>query len=256
MPIQPAEPCPSAEAEPGVPSLEQLRAEIRDYTSDRVATSTRKKMNNSMKRFEKFVRNYGEQNPVLELDIEFTDALLAVYLKTLKKPDGEDYEPISVQTYCACIRKYIAEHKKDTEAEKSFPVALAALAAKKKELKGLGKGNFPNRAECLSDEQEEILWQTGGLGDSCPEVLVNTLWFHCTKLLGFQASHEARQLMWSDVKIKTLGSGDEYLEFNERWSKTRDGIKNGQRAFQPKMFVNTDNPYRCPVPLYKLYKEK
>ena len=85
MPMQQAEPCPSAKQELGVPSLEQRRAEICEYTSDRVATSTRKKMNNSMKRFEKFVKNYGENNPVLELDIEFIDALLAVYVKTLKK---------------------------------------------------------------------------------------------------------------------------------------------------------------------------
>ena len=229
IPLQQREPSPSAEL--GVPSLEELRAEIREYTSDKVAKSTPKKMNNSMKRFEEYVKNYGEKNPVLELDIEFIDDLLAVYVKSLKKPNGEDYKTINFQTYCACIHKYIAEHKEGTNAEKSFPVALVALASKKKELKGLEKGSFPNRAECLSDEQDEILWQTGGLGDSSLEILVNTMWFLATKLLGFRASHEARQLMWSDVTVRKLGSGDEYLEFNERWSKTRDGIKNGQSAF-------------------------
>ena len=137
----------------------------------------------------------------------------------------------------------------NVDSEKSFPVTQGSLIAKKKELKSLDRGNHPNRAEGLTIEQEELLWQTGALGDNSPEVLINMLWYLTTKLLGFQASNKAYQMLWSNIEGKKLPDSDIYLEFNERLTKTRDGNKNPAKPFKPKMFRNQGNPEKCLVRL-------
>lgn len=51
------------------------------------------------------------------------------------------------------------------------------LAAKRKELKAKGKGNRPNAADRLEEDQVELLWQSGVLGDKHPRTLQNTMYY-------------------------------------------------------------------------------
>lgn len=51
---------------------------------------------------------------------------------------------------------------------------------------------------------------------------------------------------WGDVELKIDDNGTEFLEFNEKLSKTRTGeLKSGVREFKSKIFaVGTD---QCPI---------
>jgi len=54
------------------------------------------------------------------------------------------------------------------------------------------------------------------------------------------ASEAAKNIetCWSDVKLKETADGKEYLEFNERQTKTRTGsVCRDIRAMPPKMFA-------------------
>ena len=55
--------------------------------------------------------------------------------------------------------------------------------------------------------------------------------------------------------MKVDENGDEYLEFNERNTKTRQGNGPHNRSFNSKAFQNKTNPNRCPVNAYKLYRD-
>ena len=59
-----------------------------------------------------------------------------------------------------------------------------------------------------------------------------------------------------DVKLCQTSTGQEYLEFNERETKTRSGndLRN-LRAIGPKMFAVPNNE-KCPVMAYKVYAGK
>ena len=63
-------------------------------------------------------------------------------------------------------------------------------------------------------------------------------------------------MCWGDVKLCQTSTGQEYLEYNERETKTRSG-KDPQnlRAIAPKMFAVPNNE-KCPVKAYKVYAEK
>ena len=57
--------------------------------------------------------------------------------------------------------------------------------------------------------------------------------------------------------MKTASDGTEYLELNERQTKTRTGANlNDVRAVTPKVFATPEDPERCPIETYKFYCEK
>jgi len=56
--------------------------------------------------------------------------------------------------------------------------------------------------------------------------------------------------------LKETADGEEYLEFNERQTKTRTGSDcRDIRAMAPKMFA-TDGSEKDPIVVYKLYAQK
>ena len=63
-------------------------------------------------------------------------------------------------------------------------------------------------------------------------------------------------MCWRDVKLCKTSTGQEYLEFNERETKTRSGNDHrNATAIAPKMFAVPNNE-KCPVKAYKVYAEK
>ena len=109
------------------------------------------------------------------------------------------------------------------------------------------------QAEEISPEQEEKLWESGAFGAHSPRALRASLWYLTTKCLGMRGRQESRQLKWGDFTRKTDEWGNEFLEFNERTTKTRQGLGD-TRPFHPKMWANCRNPERCPLYLYKEYE--
>ena len=63
-------------------------------------------------------------------------------------------------------------------------------------------------------------------------------------------------MTWGDVKLHKPASGEEYLEYNERKTKTRSG-KNTRdvRKVTPKMFSMPGNE-RGAIAVYKLFADK
>ena len=67
---------------------------------------------------------------------------------------------------------------------------------------------------------------------------------------------EHRSLCWGDITLKTENNL-EYLQLNERQTKTHDGANpRDVRRVRPKMWASTKDPERCPVAVYKLFREK
>ena len=77
----------------------------------------------------------------------------------------------------------------------------------------------------------------------------------CIFISGHRGRQEARQMRWGDISIEEDDQG-KYLQFRERATKTRTGETEDTRDFIPKAYENLENPARCPVRLFKLYKEK
>ena len=111
------------------------------------------------------------------------------------------------------------------------------LQSKQKQLKRQRKGNTPALIT-LTSEELKVLHDKGLSGMCSPEPLLNTLWLNNTLNFGLCECKELRDMCWGDVKLHKTASRVEYLEFNERKTKTRTGSDySDARAAPPKMFA-------------------
>ena len=170
------------------------------------------------------------------------------------KSDGSYYEPSTYSAIHGGIRRYLQEHgSKYDISDKDFQLSLDVLSCKKRQAKASGKGNKPNKAQYLSEEQEGKLWEAGELGHDTPQSLQNTIWFVLTKLLGFRGSQESRDMRWGDFNIKEDDDGDRFVEFTERATKTRTGQTGSSRVYTPTLYSQPEKGSNCPVWLFEKY---
>ena len=130
------------------------------------------------------------------------------------------------------------------------------LAAKRKALvHEHGKGNKPQAAQAIDEDEEDALLDAGEFGDSSPVALQRTVWWFLSLHLGFQPRDKSRKLHWGDVQLQQQNDGQEVLVWlAERGTKTRPGQARGhQRAFQPKIYATYTA--RCPFSFYKKKKK-
>ena len=68
---------------------------------------------------------------------------------------------------------------------------------------------------------------------------------------------EHRALCWGDVRLGFDKELDKhYLEYNDRQTKTRTGADISMYRNKPRMYEMLETPDRCPVNIYKTYRDK
>ncbi|CAB4014174.1 Hypothetical predicted protein [Paramuricea clavata] len=137
-----------------------------------------------------------------------------------------------------------------------FEQTRKALVSKQKDLKRQEKGNKPNASSALSEADIAVLYEKELLGTSSPDALLNSLWFNNTIHFGLRGCKKHHNMTWGNVKLHKTVCGEEYLEYNERQTKTRSGENTRDaRKVTPKMFSVPGNK-RDPIAAYKLFAEK
>lgn len=245
---------------PKEPGHSALRSDLQDYIANNLNENTVKKTEQIYKRFLDYLTKCNINDEPCSMPPDILDCLIGNFLKNVKKPNGDNYEPDSLTSMHRAINRKLEQsgYAYDIVRDPQFRISKKALQTKRRELKQLGMGNRPNRSDALTSDQEKLLWERGQLGVEGSRQLLNTVWFWNTKLLGFRGSHESRQLKWGDIRLKADENGEEYLEFNERETKTRTGNSSHIRPFLPKIFPTPDQKGtpKDPVVAYKTYASK
>lgn len=142
-----------------------------------------------------------------------------------KKKDGTDYEPDTLTSNHRAIERYLRDqnYPKNILTDPDFETSRRVLLSRRKMLKGNGLGNKKNKSESLTSDDEELMWSNGSLGTHNPDVLQETVWYLMSKLLDFRGCQEARQLALGDLECKTDENNQEYFEWTEKITKTRQG---------------------------------
>ena len=96
----------------------------------------------------------------------------------MRKKNGEEYEPSSLRAFIQSIDRH---HRKNNyifsvRNDKEFHEVQGILKKKQKQLKLTGKGNRPNTADPLSDEDIDSFYSRKVPGIHSPRALLNTLW--------------------------------------------------------------------------------
>ena len=130
----------------------------------------------------------------------------------------DEFEPSSLRGFlCSFDRQLKAfKYPKNLIEDLEFEQILKALKARRRQLKKEGKGNTPNAAEVITDEEVNILYMKNLLGITSAQVLLNTLWFMNSIHFGLRGCDEHRKMTWEDVQLIRDVDGTEYLEYSER----------------------------------------
>ena len=147
--------------------------------------------------------NKREPRYIENIPAHHLNDLLAEMFICIRKSDGQNYEPVSLEA----MKNSIERHLKDKDYEHSlkdrvFQKAIKALTSKKIELKKQGMGRQPNKSCHITPEEENKMFNCGALGDSNPRSLITTLFFKFGKVLGLRTRDEARQMTIGDIQLK------------------------------------------------------
>ena len=186
---------------------------------------------------------------------------LTRFVLEVRKKDGTEYPPQIVHHLCSGILRYIRQNGQpslDIFKDPLFTEFRSTLDAEMKRLQQLGIGSKKRQAEPLTEEEEELLWRNGLLGDHSPQALLNTMVFMNGLYFALRSGKEHRELRFDPSQISIVERAGEraYLEYTEDASKNRPGGLRGLRIGHKtvKHHANPTNPSRCFVRLFSLYK--
>ena len=93
--------------------------------------------------------------------------------------NGEDYEPSSLRSMLGSFSRHLQEAKYPIKVMEghAFKDTRDVVYTRLRELTSNGKGRLPNKAQPLSYEEEELLWEKGVMGSDSPVSLQNAIWW-------------------------------------------------------------------------------
>lgn len=139
-----------------------------------------------------------------------------------------------------------------------FSRLRSTLDSEMKRLRSTGQFQ-KKKADVIGVQEENALWEKTILGDHCPQSLVDTLVYYIGPYFAIRGG-EHRNLKYkpSQLVLFEPADGVPYLQFTESVSKTNQGGLQRRKKAPKKVIqhMNTTNPERCLVRLYKLYNSK
>ena len=211
--------------------------EIASFTEDQENANTKKKTVSDLKLFNEFLNSVDEKRNIENI-LPAELQRLAKKLLGVRKKNGEEYEPSSLGEFLESVDLYLRKKGCTFSLlnDKEFCEVQDILKKKQKQVKALGKGNKPNSADALTDEEIEEFFRAGVLGNKTPRALLNTVWMNNCIYFGMRPGQEQRDLCWGDLELKTNADGLRYVKFStERQTKTRtDENTSNVRQSKPK----------------------
>jgi hypothetical protein len=184
---------------------------------------------------------------------------LCRFVLEVRRKDGNEYPPNTLHQLCCGILRYVREIDPELDIYKqpSFSGFQKTLDSEMKRLRACGKGSTIKRAEPITLDEENSLWDQNILDEHSPKALIDTMVYMCGLYFALRSESEHRQLKNSDIEVVERPGEIAYVVYNESTSKNNSGgLKN--RKIKPKHVVhyaNSSNPERCFVRLLKKYRE-
>ena len=117
----------------------------------------------------------------------------------VRKKNGEGYEPSSLRGFLQSVDRFLRKNGCTFSLvnDKEFCELQDILKKKKKQLNAIGKGNKPNSADALSDEEIEEFYLVGACARklNTPRALLNTVWMNNCICFGMRPGQEQGDLV-------------------------------------------------------------
>ena len=235
-----------------------LDVSVDEFIEQQENENTKRKTEQNLSLLNQFLSSKNEKRSIEDIPSAELNLYLSEFIIKVRTKQNKDYEPNSLRGMIASFERHLKKKNYGLSIMKNlqFEHTRKALVSKQKDLKRQGKGNKPRISSALSEDDIAVLYEKDLLGTSSPEALLNTLWFNNTIHFGLRGCKEHRDMTRGDVKLHKTAGGEEYLEYNEKQTKTRSGENTRDvRKVTPKMFSVPGNE-RDPIAVYKLFAEK
>ena len=111
---------------------------------------------------------------ITELDTAGVCFWLQRFVLEVRKGNGEHYCPDSLHQLCCGLQRALRNADRDMRLVPVCPVSLRSCGELKR-LNGTGNYIHKKKANVITVEMEEILWEKGLLRDCSPQVLSDTV---------------------------------------------------------------------------------
>ncbi|XP_045139102.1 zinc finger MYM-type protein 3-like isoform X2 [Portunus trituberculatus] len=202
---------------------------------------------------------------LLSMNCEELNYALCLFLKDLRKKNGELYQPDTVFYLLLGIQQHLFDSARtdcifmDLGFEKftnSFDEITRTFVSQ----------SLPSDGECSSSSStpgvtritESMLWECRQLGAHTPQVLLNTLFYFNTKVFKLKTVEEHQGLSFSHIvkQWRRTVVDPEGSVMRTSLLKYFCPKKDGKKKKAIEMHENRDDPLRCPVKLFEFYLSK
>ena len=184
------------------------------------------------------------------------------FIHEVRKKNGSEYPPNTLLHLCTGIVRYLRSNghpSLDIFKDSAFAEFRSSLDAEMKRLQAKGLGSKQRQAEPITEDEEDLLWEKGLLGDHTPDALLNTVVYMNGLYFALRSGKEHRNLRHSPSQIEIVERDGErpYLLYTEDCSKNHPGGLKGRRINRKvvKHYANTTTPQKCFVRILKKYRE-
>ena len=144
--------------------------DVNAFSEQQENENTKKKTLYDLKIFREFLETCDEKREIENVTPVELQAIIKKFVLAVRKKNGDEYEPSSIRAFLQSIDRYLRKNNYGFSVlnDKEFHEVQDILKKKQKQLKSIGKGNRPNAADPLSDEDIATFYSCGVLGIDSP----------------------------------------------------------------------------------------
>ncbi|XP_041370419.1 uncharacterized protein LOC121384210 [Gigantopelta aegis] len=217
----------------------------RDFAPDRPKTERfiQANIRYALNLITQFLEARGEKRQIHSIPPDELDSYLSVFYTTVRKSNGDEFQPTSFKTVQNHIDRYLRENKYPYSITKDsvFEQSQAAFRKKRDQLIQTGAGT--SRSNPMKHGDVDVLFEKKQLGGHTPNSLINTMWFMNSAFFGISSHHEHHSLNWGDILLGRDPSGKECLTY----------ICRTQPNKVLTIYAQPETPTKCFLSFYKQY---